>query len=185
MVAQGMVAKKMRIAAVLGWAAVSAFVAACGGGYYGQQAALVATPAAPSGVTATAGNAQVALNWSASATATSYNIYYSTITGVTPVNGTKVSGVAATSYTQNSLTNGTPYFFIVTAMNAGGESAPSIQVSATPTPGVVVSTLSVTISALAGGTAGGVYTATLTASGGTAPYTWSISSGALPAGVTP
>jgi fibronectin type 3 domain-containing protein len=89
-------------------------------------------PVAPQSLVATAGNAQVALSWAASSTATSYNLYYSTTTGVTPANGTKVSGLTSTSYTETSLTNGTTYYFIVTAVNQGGESGASNQVSATP-----------------------------------------------------
>jgi hypothetical protein len=52
----------------------------------------------------------------------------------------------------------------------------SISVSAPP--------LSVTTSSLAGGTLGTAYTATVAATGGITPYTWSISVGALPAGLT-
>ena len=42
---------------------------------------------------------------------------------------------------------------------------------------------SVTTASLPGGTVGTVYSQTLTASGGTSPYTWSISVGTLPAGL--
>jgi hypothetical protein len=44
--------------------------------------------------------------------------------------------------------------------------------------------VSVTTSTLAGGQVGTSYTSTLAASGGTAPYSWSVSAGALPAGLT-
>jgi autotransporter-associated beta strand protein len=44
--------------------------------------------------------------------------------------------------------------------------------------------LAVTTSSLLGGTVGTPYAGTLAASGGTPPYTWSITSGALPPGVT-
>ena len=44
--------------------------------------------------------------------------------------------------------------------------------------------LSITTSALANGTVGAAYTQTLTATGGTLPYTWTLVSGALPAGLT-
>jgi hypothetical protein len=47
-----------------------------------------------------------------------------------------------------------------------------------PTP------LSITVSTLPGATMGKAYSATLTASGGTPPYTWSVASGQLPTGLT-
>jgi hypothetical protein len=47
-----------------------------------------------------------------------------------------------------------------------------------------VATIGVTTNALPGATIGQSYSASLTAIGGTRPYTWSVASGALPAGVT-
>ena len=97
-----------------------------------QQSATPQVPVAgaPTGVGASAGNAQVALSWTTVTGATSYNLYYSTTSGVTTTNGTKVTGVTS-SYTVAGLTNGTTYYFIVTAVNAGGETA-CPQVSAEP-----------------------------------------------------
>ena len=46
-----------------------------------------------------------------------------------------VTGVATTSYTNTGLTNGTAYYFVVTATNAGGTSGNSNQASATPSAG--------------------------------------------------
>ena len=89
-----------------------------------------APPSAPSGLTASAGNAQVSLNWTASTGATSYNVKRSTTSGG-PY--TLVGGATGTSFTNTGLTNGTTYFFVVSALNGGGESANSSQVSATPT----------------------------------------------------
>jgi hypothetical protein len=91
----------------------------------------VSAPAAPTGVSATAGNGQVTLSWTAVSGATSYNLYFSTSTGVTKTTGTKITG-AASPYTHTGLTNGTTYYYVVTAVSAGGESAESAQVSATP-----------------------------------------------------
>jgi hypothetical protein len=54
-----------------------------------------------------------------------------------------------------------------------------------PTGSVVVATVSIaTASPLPSGTAGLAYSATLAASGGTAPYAWTATSGALPTGLT-
>jgi len=91
------------------------------------------TPAAPTGVAATAGHAQVTITWPSVTGATSYNLYWSTTNGVTIANGTKIAGVTS-PYNHTSLTNGTTYYYVVTAVNASGESAPSSQVSATPVP---------------------------------------------------
>ena len=98
----------------------------------------VSAPTAPTGLTATAGNAKVMLSWTASAGATSYNVYYGTTTPVTIANGTKVGSISGTGYTVTPLVNSTPYYFVVTAVNAGGESALSNQANATPTNGIMV-----------------------------------------------
>jgi hypothetical protein len=90
-------------------------------------------PPAPSGLTATAGNGSVILNWSAASGdgVASYNIYQGTTSG----NLTKAGSVAADAltYTALSLSNGTEYFFAVDAETTGGKlSAKSNEVSATP-----------------------------------------------------
>jgi hypothetical protein len=88
-------------------------------------------PSAPTGVQATAGNAQVTVSWSPVTSATSYNVYWSTTSGVTPASGTKIAG-ATSPYVQAGLTNGTAYYYVVTAVNANGESMASAQVNAVP-----------------------------------------------------
>ena len=93
-------------------------------------AAPAVPPATPTGLQATAGNAQVSLSWNASTGATSYNVKRSTFTGG-PFS-TTLSSPTATNYTDTTVTNGTPYFYVVSAVNAAGESANSAQASATP-----------------------------------------------------
>lgn len=86
-------------------------------------------PPAPTGLTATAGNQQVSLSWSASTGATSYNVKRGTVNGG-PY--TTASSPTTTSYSDTGLTNGTAYYYVVTAVNANGESGNSNQASATP-----------------------------------------------------
>ena len=86
-------------------------------------------PSPPTGLTATAGSAQVSLNWTASSGATSYSVKRATVSGG-PY--TSVASPSATSYVNTGLNNGTTYYYVVTAANAGGASASSSQVSATP-----------------------------------------------------
>src|SRR5207244_3376109 len=43
---------------------------------------------------------------------------------------------------------------------------------------------SITTASLPGGTVGAVYSTTLNSSGGTAPFSWSVSAGSLPAGLS-
>ena len=87
-------------------------------------------PPAPTGLGATPGNAQVTLNWTAASSATSYNVKRSTTNGGPYAN--VQTGVTGTTFTNTGLTNGTPYYYVVTAVNASGESPISTQVSATP-----------------------------------------------------
>jgi hypothetical protein len=87
-------------------------------------------PAAPTGLTATAGKKRVTLSWSASAGATSYVVRRSTTSGGPYT--TVASNVTSTSYTNTGLTSGVTYYFVVSAVNAAGESANSAQVSARP-----------------------------------------------------
>ncbi|RKP53167.1 hypothetical protein D7Z26_15685 [Cohnella endophytica] len=119
-------------------------------------------PAAPTSLTATAGNAQVALSWTASSGATSYTVKRATTSGGPYTN--VATGVTATSYTNTGLTNGTTYYYVVSASNSAGESVNSTQASATPSAGV-------TIPAAPTG---------LTATGGNAQValSWTASSGA-------
>jgi hypothetical protein len=95
-------------------------------------------PATPIGLQATAGDAQVSLSWTASTSATSYHVKRSTTSGG-PY--TQLAAPATTSDSDTGLTNGTTYYYVVSALNAAGESANSSQASGTP----VAATADVTI----------------------------------------
>jgi mono/diheme cytochrome c family protein len=58
-----------------------------------------------------------------------------------------------------------------------------VPMTLTPPASTFQAPLSVTTTALAGGTVGSAYSQTLAATGGTAPYTWTVSVGTLPAGL--
>lgn len=88
-----------------------------------------ALPAAPAGVTATGGVSQVTLSWSPVSGATSYNLYWSTTTGVTKTSGTKITN-AVSPYVQTGLAAGTTYYYVVTAVSSAGEGTASTQASA-------------------------------------------------------
>ncbi len=92
--------------------------------------AAVAVPGSPA-LVATAGDQRVALSWAAVDYAESYNVYWSTTTGVT----TGVTPDAVTNkpyYYHDGVINNTPYYYIVTAVNGFGEGADSSELSATP-----------------------------------------------------
>ena len=97
------------------------------GGYAGGRG----VPAAPTGLSAAPGNTQITLNWTASTEATGYYVKRSTTSGG-PY--TQISTQSATSYTDKGLTNGTKYFYVVSAYSSSGQSANSAEVNATPLP---------------------------------------------------
>lgn len=94
-------------------------------------------PARPTGLTVASGNAQVSLNWTDNAEPdlAGYNVYRSTTQGAghAKVNGAP-GGVSA--YADAGLTNGTRYYYQVTAVDSDGAESPrSVEVSSKPTAG--------------------------------------------------
>jgi hypothetical protein len=85
--------------------------------------------AAPTNVAAIAGDATVILTWTGSNGATSYNVKRAVINGGAY---TQVAFSTSTTYTDTSVTNGTTYYYVVSAVDGEGEGANSVQVSATP-----------------------------------------------------
>jgi hypothetical protein len=119
----------------------------------------ISPPPAPTGLTATSGNTQVSLSWTASAGATSYNVLRSTTSG--SGYATVATNVTSTNYTDTGLTNGTTYYYVVQAVNASGASLNSNEASTTPAAAGRVNV------ALAAN--GGVATASSTFSGAFSP----------------
>jgi cellulose 1,4-beta-cellobiosidase len=92
--------------------------------------AALAAPSPPASVVALGRNESIRVNWSASATAESYSVKWGTVDG--GPYGNSQTGITDLTYLIPNLTNGTPYYIVVSATNAAGEGANSSQVSATP-----------------------------------------------------
>ena len=96
----------------------------------------VTPPAAPTGLSASAGDGSVDLSWNANGEGdlAGYTIYRSTNSGG-PY--TAIAGLqSGTSYTDGGVTNGTTYYYVVTASDTtGNESADSNEADATPSGG--------------------------------------------------
>jgi len=93
----------------------------------------LALPPTPTGLSGVADNGQATLIWSGSTNATSYNVKRSTINGSAY---STIANVAATNRTDLGLTNGTTYYYVVSAVNPTGESTNSVQLALTPRPPV-------------------------------------------------
>ncbi len=92
-------------------------------------------PYAASSLTATAGNGQVALSWTAGSGATSYNLYRAAESGYESPIAPVVTGITNTSYTDTNLNSGTTYYYQAVAVNSSGPTGFSPEANAT-TPGV-------------------------------------------------
>ncbi|MBF0199415.1 MAG: formylglycine-generating enzyme family protein, partial [Planctomycetes bacterium] len=89
----------------------------------------------PSGVSAVADGSQVTIGWNEVTGATVYTVCWRTSTGVSTANGNPISVSSGNSTIHSSLTNGTQYFYVVTAENPAGNSTISSEANATPTIG--------------------------------------------------
>ena len=86
-------------------------------------------PDTPTGVTVYGGTSEVTLSWNAAVGAGFYFVYWDTAPGVTPATGTSVLD-SASPFVHTALSNGTTYYYVVTAANGAGEGPPSAEVSA-------------------------------------------------------
>jgi fibronectin type 3 domain-containing protein len=89
---------------------------------------------APSGLTATGSNGQVALSWTAASGATSYNVYRGT--SANGLSTTPIATVTGTTFGDTSVTNGTPYYYEVEGVNSLGTGSPSNEATATPSASI-------------------------------------------------
>ena len=90
-------------------------------------------PAPPTILLVTTNIGQVTLTWSSISGATNYNVKRSTDIGsITNGSFTTIASTTATTYTDTNVSGGVTYYYVVSALNAGGESANSAAVSATP-----------------------------------------------------
>ena len=93
----------------------------CGGGI----------PSTPQNFTATASNQQVTLSWTVEEDET-YTLFRSTDSNFVTSDETKISDNVTSPHHDMNLTNGTTYYYRLTAVNSSGTSAPTDEVSATP-----------------------------------------------------
>lgn len=106
-------------------------------------------PSIPAGLVASTGNSQISLSWTAASGAGSYRVKRATVSGGPYATISSPTGI---TYTDTGLTNGTTYYYVVSAVNENGESANSAQVAATPN-----ASLPYTIQAESGAISGGTF----------------------------
>jgi hypothetical protein len=97
-------------------------------------------PAAPTGLTAAAASpSQINLSWIASSGATSYNVKRATVSGG-PYTNIATGIIPGINYNNVELPAGTTYYYVLSAVNDGGESSNSTEASASTEPAVTPAT---------------------------------------------
>src|SRR5579863_2132957 len=123
-------------------------------------------------------NGQIGTVYSATLVATGGTppFHWSTTSGALPAGLTLNASTGAISGTPTATANNLALTFQVQDSGSPMQSK-SVKVTLTIAP----ATLAISTNSLPNGQVGVAYSATLAASGGTTPYTWSLTSGALPA----
>lgn len=115
-------------------------LAGCSAGGSSEEPEDTTPPEMPSGLEATSGDGEVVLEWKASGASDlgGYRVYRATtsissVEGMTPASGS--APLPETTFTDAEVTNGTTYYYRVTAVDAAGnESDGSAEVTVTPFP---------------------------------------------------
>lgn len=105
---------------------------ACGVGGGNGTLSPTTAPGIPAGVTVLTGNRSLTVSWTKSPAATFYDVLRSPQPGGPYLPVTGPGGCTETTFTDNSLTNGKTYYYVVTATNSFGSSPDSSQVQGTP-----------------------------------------------------
>jgi hypothetical protein len=111
------------------------------------------------------------------------------------VTGTNFTGATVVDFGTTAATNFTVKGAVSITATSPAESAGTVDIKVTTPDGTSAtgsadkytfasSSLSVTTTSLPGGSVGTAYSQTLAASGGVTPYTWSVTTGTLPAGLS-
>jgi hypothetical protein len=90
-------------------------------------------PPAPTGVNAWGGLGRIQIEWQATPTATAHRVYRSRTSGG-PYD-LIADGLIGTTHGDGNVVSGTTYYYVVSAVNAVGESALSLEVAAVPASG--------------------------------------------------
>ena len=93
-------------------------------------------PAAPTALTAQAGDGQVVLTWAGTFSASTYNVYRGTAPGGEAAT-TLASGLTAPAYRDTAVSNGTTYYYRVSGVNSAGTGARSGEAHAKPAAALI------------------------------------------------
>ena len=96
--------------------------------------ALATLPATPQNLMAAPLDRRVRLTWNPGDNDVTYELFFSTTQGFTPASATGSFPNVTSPHTHDGLTNGTTYYYILTANKPSGASVPTPEVSAAPIP---------------------------------------------------
>ena len=141
-------------------------------------------PSVPTNVQASDGTYtdKVQVTWTASAMATSYTVSRSSYPY--PFFAVSLGTTSGTVFNDATATPGVKYYYWVKASNSFGTSNFSAYDTGSRSTQISVSPTIVTGSPLPSGAVGTAYSQALQATGGSAPYGWSVASGSLPSGLS-